>query len=179
MKKTVLFLISLITLSQAHGQSLAEVAKQHREKLCKTGHTQFCEKGQKPGPDATAEGSLGTKKEIVLESEKPDNAWMAEALNHQKSTMATAPQSPGMQSKPFNLLVVRDIGLGVDDIAGLGVRRISVGGALALAAWTGFMRAAQTLKSDGSFAGLASLAPFADVNDFLAADFRTRQAREL
>src|SRR5262249_26311047 len=35
--------------------------------------------------------------------------------------------------KPFNLLVVRDIGLRVADIAALGVRRISVGGALALA----------------------------------------------
>ena len=49
--------------------------------------------------------------------------------------------------KPLNLLVVRDIGLNVDDIAALGVRRISVGGALALAAWTGFIGAAQTLKS--------------------------------
>jgi 2-methylisocitrate lyase-like PEP mutase family enzyme len=64
-----------------------------------------------------------------------------------------------VRPKPFNLLVVRDIGLTVGDIAELGVRRISVGGALALAAWTGFMRAAQTLKSDGSFAGFSNLAP--------------------
>jgi hypothetical protein len=34
---------------------------------------------------------------------------------------------------------------------------------------------AQTLKSDGSFAGLADLAPYADINDFLAADLRPRQ----
>jgi 2-methylisocitrate lyase-like PEP mutase family enzyme len=68
--------------------------------------------------------------------------------------------------------VSRDIGLSVADIAALGVRRISIGGALALAAWTGFMRAAQTLKSDGSFAGLANLTPYAVVNDFLAAAFR-------
>jgi 2-methylisocitrate lyase-like PEP mutase family enzyme len=54
-----------------------------------------------------------------------------------------------VQPKPFNLLVNRDIGLSVGDIAALGVRRISVGPALALAAWTGFMRAAQALKSDG------------------------------
>ncbi|MGH3056366.1 MAG: isocitrate lyase/PEP mutase family protein, partial [Gaiellaceae bacterium] len=38
--------------------------------------------------------------------------------------------------KPFNLLVNRDLGFGVDNIAALGVRRISVGGALALAGWT-------------------------------------------
>src|SRR5262245_55615040 len=62
-----------------------------------------------------------------------------------------------VQPKPFNLLVARDIGLSVAEIADLGVRRISVGGALALAAWTGFIRAAQTLKSEGSFAGLANL----------------------
>jgi hypothetical protein len=63
-----------------------------------------------------------------------------------------------------NLLVVRDIGLGVGEIAALGVRRISVGGALALAAWTGFIRAAQTLRSEGSFTGLASLVPYAEIN---------------
>ena len=61
--------------------------------------------------------------------------------------------------KPLNLLVVRDIGLQVEEIAALGVRRISVGGALALAAWTGFIHAAQMLRSEGSFAGLASLVP--------------------
>jgi 2-methylisocitrate lyase-like PEP mutase family enzyme len=66
--------------------------------------------------------------------------------------------------KPLNLLVVRDIGLGVDAIAALGVRRISVGGALALAAWTGFIRAAQTLRLQGSFAGLADLVPYVEIN---------------
>lgn len=77
--------------------------------------------------------------------------------------------------KPLNLLVVRDIGLTVSDIAALGVRRISVGGALALAAWTGFTRAARILKSDGSFAGFAALTPFADINDFLSADLNRRR----
>jgi 2-methylisocitrate lyase-like PEP mutase family enzyme len=83
-----------------------------------------------------------------------------------------------VRPKPFNLLVVRDIGLSVQDVAALGVRRISVGGAFALAAWAGFMHAARTLKSDGSFAGLAGLAPYSEVNDFLAADFRARQTGE-
>jgi hypothetical protein len=36
------------------------------------------------------------------------------------------------------------------------------------------MRAAQSLKSEGGFAGLAGLAPFADINDFLADDLRMR-----
>src|SRR5438477_1498776 len=42
--------------------------------------------------------------------------------------------------KPFNLLIGAPIGLTVADVAALGVRRISIGGALARAAWGGFMR---------------------------------------
>jgi 2-methylisocitrate lyase-like PEP mutase family enzyme len=79
-----------------------------------------------------------------------------------------------VRPKPLNLLVVRDIGLTVGDVAALGVRRISVGGALALAAWTRFTRAAQILKLEGSFAGFAGLVPYADINSFLAADFDGR-----
>ena len=99
---------------------------------------------------------------------------------------APGPQDPAdikalveaVAPKPFNLLVFRDIGLSVDDIAALGVRRISVGGALALAAWTGFMRAAQTLRSKGSFAGLASLVPYAEINGLFATDLPGHQATD-
>ena len=70
--------------------------------------------------------------------------------------------------KPLNLLVIRDIGVDVREIAELGVRRISVGGALALAAWTGFIRAATTLRSEGSFAGLADLVPYPDINNLFS-----------
>ena len=70
--------------------------------------------------------------------------------------------------KPFNLLVLRDIGVDVRGIAGLGVRRISVGGALALAAWTGFIRAATALRSDGSFTGLTDLVPYPDINNLFS-----------
>ena len=77
-----------------------------------------------------------------------------------------------VRPKPLNLLVVRDIGLRVDDIAALGVRRISVGGALALAAWTGFTRAAETLKSEGSFAGFADLVSYATINNLFATSLR-------
>ena len=81
-----------------------------------------------------------------------------------------------VRPKPINILVVRDTGLSVADIAALGVRRISVGGALALAAWTGFTRAAQKLKSEGSFAAFAALVSYADINGFLETDYRTRQS---
>jgi 2-methylisocitrate lyase-like PEP mutase family enzyme len=91
---------------------------------------------------------------------------------------APGPQTPdeiralvdAVAPKPLNLLVVRDIGLSVEEIAALGVRRISVGGALALAAWTGFIRASKTLLADGSFAGLANLVPYAELNGLFGRD---------
>jgi 2-methylisocitrate lyase-like PEP mutase family enzyme len=99
---------------------------------------------------------------------------------------APGPQKPGeikalvaaVAPQPFNLLVVRDIGLNVEEIAALGVRRISVGGALALAAWTGFIHAAQALKSKGSFAGLANLVPYAEINGLFEASAVGREAVE-
>jgi 2-methylisocitrate lyase-like PEP mutase family enzyme len=75
-----------------------------------------------------------------------------------------------VRPRPLNLLVSRNIGLRVADVAALGVRRISVGPALALAAWTGFQHAALALQSEGSFAGFDALVPYANVNGFFATD---------
>ena len=66
--------------------------------------------------------------------------------------------------KPVNLLVGGTSDLTLADIAGLGVRRVSVGGGLARAAWGGFMRAAQSLASDGVFDGFAGAASGAELN---------------
>ncbi len=41
------------------------------------------------------------------------------------------------------------------------------------------MRAARTLKSKGTFSGLSDLAPYAEINEFLAADLHARQARRI
>jgi 2-methylisocitrate lyase-like PEP mutase family enzyme len=60
--------------------------------------------------------------------------------------------------KPFNLLVGSASKLSVSDIAALGVRRISVGGAMARSAWGGFMRTAQLLATEGKFDGFAEAA---------------------
>ena len=49
--------------------------------------------------------------------------------------------------KPVNVLIGWDTDLTVQDLADLGVRRISVGGALARTAWAGFLRAARSLPS--------------------------------
>src|SRR5581483_4006475 len=66
--------------------------------------------------------------------------------------------------KPVNVLVSSNIGLNVGELAALGVRRISVGSALARAAWTGFIRAAQLISAEGSFSGFDGLTPFGELN---------------
>jgi 2-methylisocitrate lyase-like PEP mutase family enzyme len=66
--------------------------------------------------------------------------------------------------KPVNVLVGFASELTVADLAGLGVRRISVGGALARAAWGGFIRTAKLIADNGRFDGFADAAPNADLN---------------
>jgi 2-methylisocitrate lyase-like PEP mutase family enzyme len=66
--------------------------------------------------------------------------------------------------KPVNMLIGWPSEMTVDEVAALGVRRISVGGALARCAWGGFMRAAKLLADQGSFAGLKETAPGAELN---------------
>ena len=67
--------------------------------------------------------------------------------------------------KPVNVLVsAPGPDFTVSRLADLGVRRISVGSALARVAWGAFIRAARGMVEEGSFEGLAGAAPFADLN---------------
>jgi 2-methylisocitrate lyase-like PEP mutase family enzyme len=67
--------------------------------------------------------------------------------------------------KPVNVLVSGfNHQLSLSQLADLGVRRISVGSGLALAAWGAFLRAAQDVKTNGTFNLLANGAAFADLN---------------
>ena len=64
---------------------------------------------------------------------------------------------------PVNVLVGSDF-MTVPELAALGVRRISVGGALARAAWTGFLQAATEIAEHGTFTRLGGAIPFAEIN---------------
>jgi 2-methylisocitrate lyase-like PEP mutase family enzyme len=65
--------------------------------------------------------------------------------------------------KPVNLLIgFNDLTL--EQIGALGVRRVSVGGALARAAWGGFMRAAKLIIGQGKFDGFADAASGSGLN---------------
>src|SRR3989454_7998750 len=65
--------------------------------------------------------------------------------------------------KPVNVLVGSDFST-VAELAALGVRRISVGGALARTAWTAFLEAAREIAQQGRFTGLGRAASFADID---------------
>ncbi|MFT0168291.1 isocitrate lyase/PEP mutase family protein [Paraburkholderia mimosarum] len=67
--------------------------------------------------------------------------------------------------KPVNVLIGANSAFTLDDLAALGVRRVSVGGALARTAWGGFMHAAQRL-AEGHFDGFEGAASGATLNAF-------------
>jgi len=71
--------------------------------------------------------------------------------------------------KPFNLLIGDPLGITVKDAEELGVRRISVGGALARTAWGGFQRAVKQIAEEGRFDEFANAAAGAELNKFFNA----------
>ena len=76
--------------------------------------------------------------------------------------------------KPVNLLISAPGGLTMRDAAELGVRRVSVGGALARAAWGGLIGAAKTLAEQGTFDGFADAASHAELNALFRDDMQKR-----
>jgi 2-methylisocitrate lyase-like PEP mutase family enzyme len=76
--------------------------------------------------------------------------------------------------KPLNVLMSSWAEpLTVDDLASLGVRRVSVGGALARVAWGALMRAARQIAVEGRFEGLADGALASELNELFGRDLRT------
>jgi 2-methylisocitrate lyase-like PEP mutase family enzyme len=108
---------------------------------------------------------------------RPDLAETIARLKAYASAGADCLYAPGIRSreqigaivealapKPVNLLIGWASDLTLDDVAALGVRRISVGGALARSAWGGFMRTAKRIAEEGRFDGFADAASGAELN---------------
>jgi 2-methylisocitrate lyase-like PEP mutase family enzyme len=72
--------------------------------------------------------------------------------------------------KPVNFLNGGAFGFTVNDIAAMGVRRISVGGSLARVAMQAFIRTATEIAKDGKFDGFAGLIGNAELNTFFGED---------
>ena len=107
---------------------------------------------------------------------KPDLAFVIDRLVAYAEAGADCLYAPGIKTreeiaavvkavapKPINLLIGAS-GLSLAQAEELGVRRISVGGALARTAWAGFMRAAREMAEHGTFTELAGGYPGGELN---------------
>jgi 2-methylisocitrate lyase-like PEP mutase family enzyme len=107
---------------------------------------------------------------------QPDLNMVIDRLQAYAEAGADCLYAPGIRSKeqisavvkavhpkPVNLLLGSP-GLSVAEVAELGVRRISVGGSLARAAWGGFMRAAREIAEQGTFTELGTGHTGAELN---------------
>jgi 2-methylisocitrate lyase-like PEP mutase family enzyme len=65
-----------------------------------------------------------------------------------------------------------------DELAALGVRRVSLGSALARVAWSDLMRVAKRIASEGRFDDLSLAVPGAELNRFFTADAGRRREGE-
>jgi 2-methylisocitrate lyase-like PEP mutase family enzyme len=111
---------------------------------------------------------------------RPDLAETIRRLQAYAAAGADCLYAPGIRSqaeivavvgavapKPVNVLVGSDFTT-VKALAAVGVRRISVGGALARAAWAGFLQAAREIAEHGTFTNLARAVPFDDIDGAFA-----------
>jgi 2-methylisocitrate lyase-like PEP mutase family enzyme len=64
----------------------------------------------------------------------------------------------------------------IDELAALGVRRISLGGTLARVAWTAVTKAVRKITEEGKFDGLAGTMSNAELNAFFKEDVKSRQS---
>jgi 2-methylisocitrate lyase-like PEP mutase family enzyme len=79
---------------------------------------------------------------------------------------------------PVNVLVSTSRGLSLKEYAAIGVRRVSVGSALARAAWSGFLHAARLMAQNDSMEGLDNAVPFNELNNFFRNDLLERTLDE-
>ena len=113
---------------------------------------------------------------------RPDLAATIERLQAYAAAGADCLYAPGLRARadivavveavaplPVNVLVGSDFTT-VAELARAGVRRISVGGALARTAWGAFLHAAREIAEQGSFTQLARGVPFADIQAAFGAE---------
>lgn len=126
--------------------------------------------------DATGKGVLLTGRSEGFLVGRPDLSETIRRLTAYAEAGADCLYAPGLRTrdeialvvaavapKPVNVLVGSDF-VTVNELADLGVRRISVGGALARAAWGSFLEAAKEIAERGTFSALTRGVPFADIN---------------
>jgi 2-methylisocitrate lyase-like PEP mutase family enzyme len=130
--------------------------------------------------DASGTGVLLTGRSEGFIVRRPDLGETIRRLTAYAEAGADCLYAPGLRTRddiamvvaavapvPVNVLVGSDF-VTVAELADLGVRRISVGGALARAAWGGFLEAAKEIAERGTFTRLGRGVPFAEIDGTFA-----------
>jgi methylisocitrate lyase len=126
--------------------------------------------------DASGRGTVLTGRSEGFIAGRPDLDGTIERLVAYAEAGADCLYAPGIRTrdqivaivqavspKPVNVLLGGPFAT-VSELAEMGVRRISVGGALARTAWAGFLAAATELAEHGTATNLGQAIPFADLN---------------
>jgi len=128
--------------------------------------------------DASGTGVLLTGRSEGFVSGRPDLAETIRRLTAYADAGAECLFAPGLRTmdeisavvnavapRPVNVLMGSAFTT-VAELEQAGVRRISVGGALARAAWGAFYEAATEIREKGTFTRMSAGVPFASMNDF-------------
>ena len=134
--------------------------------------------------DRTGGGVVLTARSEGFIAGRPDLEETVRRLTAFAEAGADCLYAPGLRDEAQITAVVRAVaprpvnvltpGLSVAVLAGLGVRRISVGGSLARAAWGGFLKAAREIAQTGTFSAFAEGAPGGELNRLFAGALEKR-----
>jgi methylisocitrate lyase len=132
--------------------------------------------------DQSGTGVLLTARSEGFISGRPDLAETIRRLTAFADAGADCLYAPGLRTieeitevvravapRPVNVLAGTDR-FTVAELAAAGVRRISVGGSLARAAWTAALNAAREIAEQGAFTGFRNTVPYAEMNRLFEAD---------
>jgi 2-methylisocitrate lyase-like PEP mutase family enzyme len=133
--------------------------------------------------DKTGSGVVFTARTEGFIRQRPDLPETIRRLKAFADAGADCLYSPGIKTrehieatvkavggKAINFLNMGPLGFTVSDLAGMGVRRISVGGSLARVAMHAFIKTATQIAQEGKFDGFADLISNADLNKFFSED---------
>jgi 2-methylisocitrate lyase-like PEP mutase family enzyme len=125
--------------------------------------------------DESATGVLLTARSEGFVAGRPDLTETIRRLTAYAEAGADCLYAPGLRAtsdidavvravapKPVNVLVSTDFTT-VRELTTLGVRRISIGGALARTAWAGSLRAAREIAEHGTFTALTTAVPSKEI----------------
>ncbi|MEP9354306.1 isocitrate lyase/phosphoenolpyruvate mutase family protein [Xanthobacter sp. KR7-65] len=132
--------------------------------------------------DATGADVILTARAECFLVGRPDVAEVITRLKAYAAAGADCLYAPGIRTRediaavveavaprPVNVLMPASTGLSVADLAGLGVRRISVGSTLSRVAWGAFTASVEEIRDAGTFHRFADAVPFAEINGFFRA----------